>query len=442
MFPCSAFSGDVEALLSLKTSLDAHHRLPWRRESGDELCSRWPGVKQCSPNGRVIKLVLEFLNLTGSLTTESLSPLDQLRVLSFKSNSLSGQLPDLSVLSNLKALYLNDNLFSGQIPASLAIIHRLKTVFLSNNQLSGDIPASIATLSRLYSLQLQTNRLTGTIPALNQPTLRFLNLSGNNFSGEIPATPALSRFNESSFLNNPGLCGAQIRRSCSKNQIFPPSPATKPPISSSHRRNTKKLAAIVAGSVAGFLLLLICLVLVFIRAAMKKRNAGRSKAVDGNGAIDVPPTSAAAATGGGGGGGGGKVGFSWEGEGLGKLVFVGEVAGLYSLEDLLRASAETLGRGTVGSTYKAVMESGFIVTVKRLTETATAPPSPEEFQRRMEELGRLRHPNLVALRAYFQAKAERLLVYDYFPNGSLFSLIHGNYRKHPLLIIFLFIYFD
>jgi hypothetical protein len=31
----------------------------------------------------------------------------------------------------------------------------------------------------------------------------------------------------------------------------------------------------------------------------------------------------------------------------------------------------------------------------------------------------------VALRAYFQAKEERLLVYDYFPNGSLFSLVHG-----------------
>lgn len=44
----------------------------------------------------------------------------------------------------------------------------------------------------------------------------------------------------------------------------------------------------------------------------------------------------------------------------------------------------------------------------------------------MDVLGRLRHPNLVPVRAYFQAKEERLLVYDYFPNGSLFSLIHGS----------------
>ncbi|KAL8254223.1 hypothetical protein R6Q59_032444 [Mikania micrantha] len=96
----------------------------------------------------------------------------------------------------------------------------------------------------------------------------------------------------------------------------------------------------------------------------------------------------------------------------------------YSLEDLLKASAETLGRGTVGSTYKAVMESGFIVTVKRLKDARY--PRVEEFRRHVDVIGRLRHQNLVPLRAYFQAKEERLLVYDYFPNGSLFSLIHGS----------------
>jgi serine/threonine protein kinase len=84
--------------------------------------------------------------------------------------------------------------------------------------------------------------------------------------------------------------------------------------------------------------------------------------------------------------------------------------------------------GMVGSTYKAVMETGFIVTVKRLREVAgkeEAARDGEEFRRKAEDLGRVRHPNIVPLRAYFQAKEEKLLVYDYFPNGSLFSLIHG-----------------
>lgn len=114
---------------------------------------------------------------------------------------------------------------------------------------------------------------------------------------------------------------------------------------------------------------------------------------------------------------------------MGTLVFLGAsdsgetTVVRYTMEDLLKASAETLGRGTLGSTYKAVMESGFIVTVKRLKNARY--PRMEEFKRHVEILGQLRHPNLVSLRAYFQAKEERLLVYDYFPNGSLFTLIHG-----------------
>lgn len=47
------------------------------------------------------------------------------------------------------------------------------------------------------------------------------------------------------------------------------------------------------------------------------------------------------------------------------------------------------------------------------------------IDRKMMAVGGLRHPKLVALRGFIQAKEERLLIYDYQPNGSLFSLIHG-----------------
>jgi hypothetical protein len=52
----------------------------------------------------------------------------------------------------------------------------------------------------------------------------------------------------------------------------------------------------------------------------------------------------------------------------------------------------------------------------------------------MESVGGLRHPNLVPLRAYFQANQERLIIYDYQPNGSLFSLIHGTLHFLTLLL--------
>lgn len=45
----------------------------------------------------------------------------------------------------------------------------------------------------------------------------------------------------------------------------------------------------------------------------------------------------------------------------GQLVWCAGVEEGYNVEDLLRASTETLGRGTTGSTYKVVMKSGFII---------------------------------------------------------------------------------
>ncbi|CAE5957141.1 unnamed protein product [Arabidopsis arenosa] len=415
-----ARSSDVEALLSLKSSIDPSNSISWR---GTDLCN-WQGVRECM-NGRVSKLVLEYLNLTGSLDQESLNQLDQLRVLSFKANSLSGSIPNLSGLVNLKSVFLNDNNFSGEFPESLTSLHRLKTIFLSGNRLSGRIPSSLLRLSRLYTLNVQDNLFTGSIPPLNQTSLRYFNVSNNQLSGQIPPTRALKQFDESSFTGNVALCGDQIQSPCG----ISPAPSAKPTPIPKSKKSKAKLIGIIAGSVAGGVLILILLLtLLIVCWRRKRRSQAPREDRKGKGIAEAEgPTTAETER---------DIerkdrGFSWErGEegAVGTLVFLGtsdtgETVVRYTMEDLLKASAETLGRGTLGSTYKAVMESGFIVTVKRLKNARY--PRMEEFKRHVEILGQLKHPNLVPLRAYFQAKEERLLVYDYFPNGSLFTLIHG-----------------
>lgn len=419
-------SSDVEALLSLKSSIDPSNLIPWR---GTDLCN-WEGVKECF-NGtrRVSKLVLEDLNLTGSLDEKSLNQLDQLRVLSFKGNSLSASISNLSGLVNLKSIYLNDNNFSGEFPESLTSLHRLKTVVLSGNRFSGKIPSSLIRLSRLYTLYVQDNLFSGSIPPLNQATLRFFNVSNNQLSGQIPLTRVMNKFNQSSFSGNIALCGDQIQNSCRKRNVttgISPRPLTIPTMQTRNKKT--KLVGIIYGSVGGgIVILLVTLLLICLlrsrRRIKSKREQRRSKAVaESEGGTSDRKNKR----------------FSWERgseEGsVGTLVFLARVGESditvvrYTMNDLLKASAETLGRGTLGSTYKAVMESGFIVTVKRLKDAGFS--RMEEFKRHIEILGRLKHPNLVPLRAYFQAKEECLLVYDYFPNGSLFSLIHGMYCTH------------
>ncbi|KAG5628381.1 hypothetical protein H5410_000098 [Solanum commersonii] len=108
-----------------------------------------------------------------------------------------------------------------------------------------------------------------------------------------------------------------------------------------------------------------------------------------------------------------------------KLVFLGNTKEKYDLVDLLRSEAMLLGKGTFGSSYKAELENGKIVFVKRLKDCCLV---QEEFNKKIQELAQLsnHHESLLPLRAYYYSKDEKLLVFDYIPMSSLASLLHIN----------------
>ncbi|PPD76049.1 hypothetical protein GOBAR_DD27039 [Gossypium barbadense] len=111
------------------------------------------------------------------------------------------------------------------------------------------------------------------------------------------------------------------------------------------------------------------------------------------------------------------------GENGGKLVhFDGPM--VFGADDLLCATAEIMGKSTYGTVYKATLEDGSQVAVKRLREKIMK--TPREFENEVTALGKIRHPNLLALRAYYLGpKGEKLLVFDYMPKGSLSTFLHG-----------------
>ncbi|KAM0059287.1 putative protein kinase RLK-Pelle-LRR-III family [Helianthus debilis subsp. tardiflorus] len=92
----------------------------------------------------------------------------------------------------------------------------------------------------------------------------------------------------------------------------------------------------------------------------------------------------------------------------------------------LSPSHIVLGKGTFGTAYKAVLEGGMMVAVKRLKDVTVSEP---EFREKIEFVGAMDHQNLVPLRAYYYNKEEKLLVYDYMPMGSLSALLHGSLQK-------------
>lgn len=107
----------------------------------------------------------------------------------------------------------------------------------------------------------------------------------------------------------------------------------------------------------------------------------------------------------------------------GKLHFVRTDRERFELEDLLRASADVLGSGSFGSSYKAMFAGGPAVVVKRFKEMSNV--GKEDFHAHMRLLGSLSHPNLLPLVAFYYKKDEKLLITDFAINGSLASHLHG-----------------
>ncbi|KAH0989980.1 hypothetical protein GBA52_001463 [Prunus armeniaca] len=446
----SVSDDDVVALLAFKSKADLHNALPFSSNTTTLQLCRSTGV-QCAKS-KIVRLIIQSQNLGGILAPNTLARLDQLRVLSLQNNSLTGPIPDLSGLTNLKTLFLDRNSFVGSLPPSLSSLHRLRTLDLSFNNLTGPLPAFLITgLDRLYYLRLDWNRFTGPVPALNQSSLRTFNVSGNNLTGVIPVTPTLLRFGPTAFSWNPGLCGELVNKECHPAApFFGPTQAHEAPpptralgqstaqevqgveLTQPSRKRHRRIAVIIGFSSG--VVVLICSLLFFVMALKKQRKPQTHRKTD----IASPAGSDAHAA----------VVVQLEEEleqkvkrvqGIqvvksGSLMFCAGESQLYSLDQLMRASAELLGKGTIGTTYKAVLDNRLIVSVKRLDAGKLGGTSREVFERHMEAVGGLRHPNLVPLRAYFQAKDERLLVYDYQPNGSLFSLIHGtkSTRAKPL----------
>ncbi|CAI9268316.1 unnamed protein product [Lactuca saligna] len=162
------------------------------------------------PQSTVVYLV-SHNNLTGEIPP-SICELKSLQILDLSFNNMSGTLPScLGILSNslvyldlrrnnfqgkmmngfmpgslLENLDLSENRFTGQLPRSLMNCINLEFLSLGDNAFHDVFPSWLGTLSKLQVLVLRSNKLYGPIQGSSQfPKLRIIDLSNNNFSGQL-----------------------------------------------------------------------------------------------------------------------------------------------------------------------------------------------------------------------------------------------------------------
>ncbi|KAL8494475.1 hypothetical protein ACS0TY_025325 [Phlomoides rotata] len=326
---------------------------------------------------------------------QAIGQLTRLQILGLSANKFTGNIPE--VLGNCKGLLslnLSNNLLSGNIPSQVGELKSLQILLdLSNNLLSGTIPSSLGRLTSLEDLNLSHNNLSGQIPeALSgMISLSIFDFSYNKLSGEIPTGDRFRNASANAFIGNPGLCGAA-------EGLLPCNGGSSP--SKSQNKGTKILIGVLVPVVSLVILATViagCLILRGRARNSDEEAMSRKKYENSESLI-------------------------WEREG--KLTFGDLVQATEGFDEKY-----CIGRGGFGSVYRADLESGQIVAVKKLnmSDSSDIPMTNlKSFENEIRTLTEVRHRNIIKLFGYCSKQGSMYLVYEYVDKGSLGRVMHDD----------------
>ncbi|KAG6745989.1 hypothetical protein POTOM_050499 [Populus tomentosa] len=273
---------------------------------------------------------------------------------------------------NVKKIVLDKFNLTGTFDAaSVCTAKFLVFLSLKENNISGFMPKEIGNCGRLRHLYVSGNRFAGDIPDTfpQLRNLKSIDISENNFSGELPTDMSRISGLLTFFAENNQLSG----------EI--------PDFEFSFLKDFNVANNNFSGPIPDF-----------------KGKFGADSFSGNRSEYSIASVEA------------GMTSSSLE-------VLPSPVVNGLKLEDLLRAPAELLGRGNHGSLYKIMFDNATILAVKRIKDWGI---SAVDFKRRMEMIDQVRHPRVLPPVAFYCSEQEKLLVYEYQQNGSLFKLLHGH----------------
>lgn len=289
-------------------------------------------------------------------------------------------------------------------------------VNLGKQGYTGFISPAFANLTSLTTLVLSGNHLTGTIPGelVNLPQLRSIDVSNNNLSGPIP------KFRDGvSFLSSGNsLLGTNI----SDGNRASGSGSGNGSASSVGSSKASSSAGLIAGVVVAVIIFIGVVLFVSYKCYVKRRHKrfGRVEGSEQGKEMTKPYGSEGA-----------------NGHARAPSDILSQISGdpseipvyeggnvtisIQVLRQVTNNFSEdnVLGRGGFGIVYKGELHDGTKIAVKRMDSGAMGTKGLREFQAEIAVLTKVRHRHLVALLGYCINDNERLLVYEYMPQGTL-----------------------
>ncbi|KAG0630485.1 hypothetical protein M758_1G181600 [Ceratodon purpureus] len=281
----------------------------------------------------------------------------------------------------ISTLNLANMNLTGPIATSIGNLTAVSSIWLSNNLLSGPIP-DFSQLKSLTHLSLQHNSLSGAIPQslVDLPSLQELYLQDNHLGGSLP-----NLGNKPLIMNvsgNPLLC--QGHNACGV-------------ISNGHSGNWKSHVLSIMVGILGFLLILMAFYgLHRWRRSKSKHYVESGKRIDKQHSFQNQTQD-------------------------------------FNLRELRTASknfSKKIGEGGFGPVYYGKLADGQEVAIK--VSNGISKQGQSEFFTEVDLLSRIHHKNLVNLLGYCQDKEKQMLIYEYFPNGSLRDHLYGPAATTPL----------
>ncbi|XP_042755118.1 receptor-like kinase TMK3 [Lactuca sativa] len=380
--------------------------------SSNQFCQPDPGVP-CSPETTALLSFLDGLNYPARLVSTWSG-----------NNPCEGPWFGLSCIDQkVSSIHLKNFNLSGTLSPSIANLDSLARIDLGSNNLTGVIPSNWTNLKSLTLLDLSNNDLSLPVPKFN-PSMKLV-LTGNpllQLNPSKPPSPKTSPVAGAPANNpqSPPTTGKKTNPKTGDNNtvVSGEDPA---PLSAKRSKNSN-IVPIVA-PVAGFLsLILLIIPLSIYLCKAKKVNSHQPPTSlvvhprdpsDSDNTVKIAITNDSNTSIGSGSGSGNTESHVIE---SGNLIISVQV--LKSVTKNFSHENE-LGRGGFGVVYKGQLHDGTKIAVKRMEAGVISNKALDEFQAEIAVLSKVRHRHLVSLLGYSAEGSERILVYEFMPQGAL-----------------------